>query len=174
MATYDATTAECWVYSFKEGLLSKIAHDLKHRVTRFTIKVDPQKNEIEAEIDARSLRVECVMKDGKENTTELTGDDKAEIEDQIVMDVLHADVHPLIRFNSTQVVEAPDGLQIQGKMVLNDRTQPIATVARRVNGHYVAELTINQPAFGIKPYTAMLGALKIKPDVIVRVLVPAS
>ena len=174
MATYDATTAECWVYSYKEGLLSKIAHDLKHRDTRFTIKVDPQNNEIEAEVDARSLRVDCVMKEGKESTSELTGDDKAEIEDQIVMDVLHADVHPLIRFRSTEVVESPEGLEIQGTLVLNDRTQPIGTVARRVNGHYVAELTIHQPAFGIKPYSAMLGALKIKPDVVVRVLVPAT
>jgi polyisoprenoid-binding protein YceI len=174
MATYDANTAQCWVFSYKEGLLSKIAHDLKHRVTRFTIHVDPQRNEIAAEIDARSLRVECVMKDGKENTTELTGDDKAEIEDQIMMDVLHADVHPLIRFQSTAVVERPEGLQIEGNIVLNDRTQPIATLARRQQDHYVAELTIHQPAFGIKPFSAMLGALKIKPDVVVRVLVPAT
>lgn len=174
MATYDATTAQCLVYSFKEGLLSKIAHDLKHRVTRFTIKVDAQNNEIEAEIDARSLRVECVMKDGQENESELTGDDKAEIEDQIVMDVLHADVHPMIRFRSTAVVRHPEGLEIQGTMRMNDRTQPVTTLARRVEDYYVAELTINQPSFGIKPYTAMLGALKIKPDVVVRVLVPAS
>jgi hypothetical protein len=36
----------------------------------------------------------------------------------------------------------------------------------------VAEVKIHQPDFGIKPYTAALGALKVKPDVLVRVSVP--
>src|ERR1700754_215374 len=118
MANYDATTAQVWVFSYKEGLLSKVAHDLKHRVTSFSIKVDPR-GQIEADIDASSLRVECVMKDGRESTTELTGDDKAEIEGQVIKDVLHADVHPRIRFRSTQVLETPEGLQIRGDIVIN-------------------------------------------------------
>jgi hypothetical protein len=172
MATYDASNAQCWVYTFKEGVLSKVAHDLKHRVTRFTIRVAEQ-NAIEAEFDARSLRVECVMKAGKETATELMGDDKAAIESQIIADVLHADVHPLIRFRSTAAVQSPEGLQILGTIELNDRTRSIFTVARRQEDHYVADLKIHQPAFGIKPFSAMLGAVRIKPDVVVRVLVPA-
>ena len=66
MIEYDASSAQCLVYSFKEGLLSKLAHDLKHRVTRFSVRVDEQTRAVEAEIDARSLRVECVMNDGVE------------------------------------------------------------------------------------------------------------
>jgi hypothetical protein len=33
----------------------------------------------------------------------------------------------------------------------------------------VAEFRIDQRDFGIKPYSAMLGTLKIKPEVVVRV-----
>jgi len=36
----------------------------------------------------------------------------------------------------------------------------------------VAEVPIHQPDFGIKPYSAMLGALKVKPDLVVRCSVP--
>jgi polyisoprenoid-binding protein YceI len=174
MMTYDASNAQCWVYSFKEGLLSKIAHDLKHRVTRFSIRVDDAARQVEAEIDARSLRVECVMKDGKELTSELTGDDKEEIEGQIIADVLNADEHPMIRFRSRAVTECAEGLRIEGEITLNDCSRPVATLARRVRDQYVADLTIHQPSFGIKPFSAMLGALKIKPDVLVRLVVPAN
>ena len=37
---------------------------------------------------------------------------------------------------------------------------------------WVAELKLHQPDFGIKPYSAALGALKVKPDILVRVSVP--
>lgn len=174
MVTYDANTAKCWVYSFKEGLLSPIAHDLKHRVTRFTLRIDPEQGAVEAEIDAQSLRVECVMKNGRESDgDELTGDDMEEIEGQVVKDVLHADQHPLIRFRSTAVRRDAEGLRIEGDMVLNARTRPVVGTVRRIGDEYFAEMTINQPQFGIKPFSAMMGALKIKPDVLVRVVVPA-
>ena len=174
MATYDANTAQCVVYSYKDGLLSKIAHDLKHRVTRFAVHIDETTRAIDAAIDAGSLRVECVMKDGVESTEEMRADDKHKIEQQIAQEVLHADEHPVIRFHSTSVRPRPEGLEIEGMLALNAWTHQVSTLARRVNGHYEAELTIHQPAFGIKPFSAMMGTLKIKPDVLVRLVVPAK
>ena len=174
MATYDATNAECLVYSFKDGLLSKIAHDLKHRVTNFTLQVDERTRRIEADIDARSLRVECVMKDGVESDNGLSADDKKKIEQQVIDDVLNANAHPRIHFSSTDVSESADGLEIQGTLALNDHSVPVSAQGRRVNGHYEVDVTIHQPDFGIKPFSAMMGTLKIKPDVVVRMIVPAS
>ena len=174
MATYDATNAQCLVYSYKDGLLSKIAHDLKHRVTRFTLHVDEKTHVIEAEIDARSLKVECVMKDGVEATSGLSDDDKRKIEEQILADVLHADEHPMIRFTGSAVSQTRDGLRIEGTLALNHVTRPMTAMARRVNGHYEAEVSIHQPAFNIKPFSAMMGTLKIKPDVVVKMVVPAT
>jgi hypothetical protein len=40
--------------------------------------------------------------------------------------------------------------------------------------HYIAEARIHQPDFGIRPYTALLGTLRVQPDVMVRVVVPAT
>jgi hypothetical protein len=36
----------------------------------------------------------------------------------------------------------------------------------------VVELKLHQPDFGIKPFSAALGALRVKPDVMIRVSVP--
>jgi hypothetical protein len=173
MLIYDATTAKCWVFSFKDGLLSKVGHDLKHRVTNFEISFDPEQRQLEAVLDARSLRVECVLKDGQESTVALSSDDRAEIEKQIIEDVLHADEHPAITFRSTQVIETAEGLHVKGDLTIHGATHPIATTARRIADHYVADVTIHQPTFGIRPFSALLGTLKIKPDVLVRVVVPA-
>lgn len=173
MALFDASTAQCLIYSFKDGLLSKIAHDLKHRATRFSIDVDEQFRAVRASIDARSLQVECVMKEGVETENGISDGDKRKIESQIVEDVLDANQHPSIDFRSTSVQSVADGYRIEGLVRMHGVEKPIVSLAQRVNGHYSADLTLHQPDFGIKPFSAMLGTLKIKPDVIVRLMVPA-
>jgi phosphotransferase system HPr-like phosphotransfer protein len=174
MAKYDETSAECVVFSYKDGLLSKIAHDLKHRATRFALAVDEETGAIHAEIDARSLRVECVMKEGKETPNGISDEDKKKIEGQVIEEVLNATENPLIKFRSTAVNGTFEGFKIDGILELNSHARPVSTLARRMNGHYVADVTLHQPDFGIKPFSAMMGTLKIKPDVVVRVVVPAS
>jgi hypothetical protein len=52
------------------------------------------------------------------------------------------------------------------------KSKTIQTSVRAAGDRYTAELKLHQPDFGIKPYTAAFGALKVKPDVLVRVSVP--
>jgi hypothetical protein len=46
--------------------------------------------------------------------------------------------------------------------------------AKKVGSHFVAQVVLHQPDFGIKPYSAMLGALRIRPDVRIELSVPTS
>ena len=101
MASFDASSAECSVFTYKEGLLSAVAHDLKIRVTKFTIAVEEDTGAITAEFDAASLRVVCAMSDSKDAPDSLTAANKREIETNIVRDVLQAREYPEIRFTST-------------------------------------------------------------------------
>ncbi len=173
MPQYDASVAQCVIYSFKDGLLSKLAHDVKYRATRFSIDVDDARRAVRASVDAQSVRVVCVMRDGVETTSGLGAADKAKIEAQIVDDVLDENRHPSIDFQSTSVTAVPQGYRIEGTLRLHGREQSIVTIARLVDGEFWAEMTLHQPDFGIKPFSAMLGALKVKPEVVVRVMVPA-
>jgi polyisoprenoid-binding protein YceI len=170
MPRYDATTAECLVFTFKEGLLSAIAHDLKIRVTDFAI--DFERDTVEARFDARSLRVVTAMRDGVEAPSLLGDSDKRKIEQTIVSDVLLAAKNPDIRFRASAITRRDDGGEVTGDLTLGGRTRSITLSARKDGEHYVTEVSLHQPDFGLKPYSAMLGALKIKPDLRVRVRVP--
>lgn len=173
MPTFDATTATCHVFTFKEGVLSAVAHDLRLRVERFAIELDEAAGSVRARFSADSLRVDCAMKAGHEDHGALSDRNKREIEGNLVSDVLHARRHPEIAFRSTTIEGEGDERRITGTLALHGTERPLTVTARRQAGRWVAEVELRQPDFGIKPYSAMLGALKVQPGVRVRVSVPA-
>src|SRR5688572_22210663 len=62
--TYNASNAECLVFTYKDGLLSAVAHDLKIRVTDFSLTVDEAQDEVSGTFNAGSLRVVNAMSSG--------------------------------------------------------------------------------------------------------------
>ncbi|MFO0596924.1 MAG: YceI family protein [Myxococcaceae bacterium] len=164
MARYDSSTAEVLVFTFKEGLLSGMAHDLKLKVTKFSIDVTG--GAIKAEFDASSLTVISPMKDGAENAGALPKMLYAEIEKNAREDVLHSKKHPQITFTSTSITEQT----VTGTLTLCGQSKPVT--GKRTGT--AVEVTFDQRDFGVKPFTAMLGTLKVKPEVRVKVTLPAD
>ncbi len=170
MPRYDSANAECCVFTFKEGLLSPIAHDLRLAVGDFSIEVDAANSSVSASFDTGSLRVDVPMKDGIENPTALSSADKAKIAGQIRDDVLHSSKFPTATFRSSSVTARADGgYDLSGDLTLHGVTRPLAAQTRVVAGRQQVELTLHQPDFGITPYRAMLGTLKIQANVTIRV-----
>jgi polyisoprenoid-binding protein YceI len=170
MPTHDQSNAECFVFTFKEGLLSPIAHDLRIKVTRFTVMVE--NGVVTASFDTASLRVDTPMKDGKENPTALGEADKEKIASQIRDDVLNSSKHPEANFRSRSVKQRSDGgYDLDGDLTLHGVTKPIQARTELVSGKQELEFKLHQPDFGITPFRAMMGTLKIQPDVRVRLLV---
>jgi hypothetical protein len=174
MTHLDASTAECLVFTHKEGLLSAVAHDLEIRVGSFDLEVDDATLAVRARFDAASLRVVGAMHGGALAPNVLGDADKQKIEQHMGEDVLHVREHPAIVFASSSVTREGDGFRIDGELTLHGATRPLCFVARPEGDRLVAEVSIHQPAYGIKPFTAMLGALKVKPDVTVRCSVPRA
>jgi len=169
---YDERSAECLVFTFKEGLLSSVAHDLRLRVTAFSIEVDEARSTIVASFDTGSLRVDTPMKDGVENPTALSPADKDKIAGQIREEVLHTAQHPVATFRSHVLNARLDGgYDIEGALTLHGVTRSVRGQTHAAAGTHQLELTLHQPDFGITPYRAMLGTLKIRADVVVRVSV---
>lgn len=173
---FHQDNADVLVFTFKEGLLSAVAHDLKIRVTRFAIHIDEETKAIDATFDPRSLRVVTAMKDGGEAHGALSDSDKAKIEQNILDDVLEPGKFPEIRFVSTSVEEDHQGTgyRVRGQLTLHGRTHDVAFTSFTDGEGQVAEVTIHQPDFGIKPYSAMLGTLRIKADLRVSVALPGA
>jgi len=172
MARYDAYNSECLLFSFKDGLLARLAHDLKLQVERFSIEVDDTTHQIKATFDPSSIQVACAQVDGRDDPSTLSKGDKKKIYDNVTKDVLRTRKYPEIRFDSTRVVERGDGFAVEGMLQIYGKSRSVQASVRADGDRWVTEMTLHQPDFGIKPYSAALGALKVKPDVIVRVSAP--
>ena len=155
--------------TFKEGLLSPIAHDLRLKVSSFSLTVDEALTSVNATFDAASLVVDSPMKDGADNPGALSAADKLKIAEQIRQDVLHSSKYPLVQFRSRRLsVNAAGGYDFSGDLSLHGVTREVSGSTLLVGGRQTLELSLHQPDFGITPYKAMFGTLKIQADVRVR------
>jgi polyisoprenoid-binding protein YceI len=172
MPRFDAKTADCRVFTFKEGILSAVAHDLELVVRTFEIEIAEDRSQITARFDARSIEVVDPIVDGRRSPGTLSDKDKGKIQSTIQGDVIPTKKHPEVRFTSKSIEETDGGWTIRGTLELVGRSKEIAVRARREGNEAITEVELHQPDFGIKPYSAMLGTLKIKPDIKVRLKLP--
>ena len=110
------------------------------------------------------------MADGHARPDALSARDKEKIAANIQGDVLDTKHHPEIRF----VAVVPEGIptSITGSLEIKGRKHSVTVLVHPEGERLVGEVTLHQPDFGITPYSAMLGTLRIKPDVRVRIDLP--
>ena len=154
---------KCWVFTFKEGLLSAVAHDLKIRVESPNVTIDDDR--IEVKIDPSRLRVVCAQQDGRDAASLLREADKTKIEQNIRKDVLHIKRFPSIGFTGTATRTSRDRAEIEGELELHGRKRSVRCIADQRDGKWESRVRLHQPDFGIKPFSAMLGTLKVQADV---------
>lgn len=158
-------SASVEVLTYREGVLAAVGHDLKLRAERVDIDVDPEKGSVRARVDPRSLHVVAAMKEGREAPGALSARDVTDIERAMQKDVLESDRYPDIQFES--LAAGPDTLR--GRLTLHGQTREVSAPLRTEDGVRQADFTLDQREFGIRPYRAMLGSLKVRPAVQVRV-----
>jgi polyisoprenoid-binding protein YceI len=162
--------ARLTVHTRKGGAAAKAGHDLTIEVTawRGTLEVgdDPASTSVELTADADSL----VVLEGHGGIQALGDDDKAGIKQTIGEDVLKGG--GTIAFHSSSVEPSDDGgpLTVNGELDLLGTTNPL-TFELQVDatGHLTGRATIKQSDFGIKPYSALFGTLKVLDEVEVQV-----
>jgi len=163
--------AACSIVAFKDGVFSRAGHDVK--LEAGTVIVDVEDGKVVVIIDARSIRPVCAMKDGREDRAALSVKDLDTIRGYVDNDILAVARHPEIRYESSTLTRQGNALAVDGKLTLRGRTRPLRARVERKNDRWVTRVTIRQPEFGIRPFTALLGGLKIKPDVMVELSIPA-
>jgi len=125
----DTNSRSLNVYTFKEGLLSKLAHDLLIDITDFKVNLEVPEagfasGSLELEIQANSLKVICALKDG-ERTDALKEKDIVDIEKDMGGKVLHPDKYPTATFRSKSIQEKEGGYKIDGDLTLHGVTKSI-------------------------------------------------
>ena len=158
------------VYTFKAGLLSKIAHDLLIDVKDYKVNVDVPEDgfasgSLGLEIQANSLKVVCSMKDEERQPDTLKEKDIADIEADMAKKVLHPDKYPTVSFSSKAIQIKEGGYHINGELSLHGVTKSVDFDIDTSGGGLKGRFTIIQTDYGIKPFKAMMGTLKIKDEI---------
>jgi Fe-Mn family superoxide dismutase len=156
----------------RTGAAAKAGHDLLLHVTAWqaTLEVgeDPAQTSIVLDADATSLRV----REGTGGMQALGDDDKASIQETIDDDVLK---RQSIEFRSTAVQTAADSsrISVQGELTLVGNAHPIAfDLTVDDDGKLSGSAVVKQTDWGITPYSALFGALKVSDEV--EVVIDAS
>lgn len=145
---------------------AKLAHDLilSPRNWQGTLNVDadnPAASSAALTIDGRSIEIlETVG-----GMMSLSDKDRGKIAKNMEEDVLQTNKFPELKFESTSVSGSAPNFNVAGNMTIRGTTRPV-NVALTVNGTQVnAKTSISQKDFGIKPFSAMMGAIKLRDDV---------
>lgn len=167
--TLGPDSATLTVRTGKRGAAAKAGHNLQITVSSWTAALtlapEPTDSKLTLSADSRSLRVIA----GTGGVQELTDEDKSNIEQTIDDEVLKGGA---IAFESTHIHPAGESgeLHVHGDLNLLGNTRPLEfTLNIAPDGHLTGHATVRQTDFGMKPYSALFGTLKVTDEVEVEV-----
>jgi YceI-like domain len=152
-------SGSCRVFTYKEGMLSRVAHDLRLAAKGCEVGLDGER--VSARLPLSSLRVEGVMRDGALRADELDAKQRAEIEHALHTEILHTQARPEARYEGR--AEPVDfGFRVTGELLLAGERAPLAFEVRHVDGSYSARFTLAPSQWRIQKYKALLGAIRLQ------------
>jgi polyisoprenoid-binding protein YceI len=166
--TLGPNDATLTVRTGKAGAASKAGHNLRIEVTSWRATLDvadhPAQTAMELTADARSLKV----REGTGGVQALDDDDKANIEQTIDEEVLEGSA---IEFRSRRVAPGANGaFTVEGDLALAGATRPVAfELTAGDDRRLLGSARIKQTDWGIKPYSALFGTLKVVDEVDVEI-----
>lgn len=164
MATYtlgpdDGTLS---VRTGRTGTVAKAGHDLLIHVKAWSATLDLEAPRVTLDADATSLHVI----EGTGGMMALGDDDLANIRQTIDDEVLRR--HD-IEFRSTAVERTAGGVAVRGDLTLVGTTRPVAFDLTLDDRRVTGAVVIKQTDWGVKPYSALFGALKVADEVRVEI-----
>jgi YceI-like protein len=163
---FGPDNARLTVSTKRTGAASKAGHDLLIEVSSWSATLDPDADPaLTLTADSRSLRV----LEGTGGIQALDDDDRAGISQTIDEEVLKG-TH--IEFRSTSVELSGDGSPgaVDGELELAGKRHPISfELTAGEDGRLTGRATVKQSDWGMKPYSALFGTLKVADEVEVAV-----
>jgi polyisoprenoid-binding protein YceI len=177
--TYRLTpeSGELLVKTGRTGMGRRAGHDLVFEVTRWQgdVIVDtdkPEDSTVSVEVDVDSFEV----REGLGGVKPLTHNDRAEIK-KTLRGILESKSNPKITFHSTSITYSAESWTVEGDLTIRGQIQPVTVNSVIVGDRVRGATTVKQTRWGIKPYSAFLGARKLADEVGVEfdaALVPAA
>jgi polyisoprenoid-binding protein YceI len=153
------------VFTFKEGLLAAVAHDLQIHLDEFNITLDGDR--VSGEFPLKSLTLVGPVEDGVVQPEKYDAGKRAEVHKAMNQDILHTDSHPTARFVGLAAPRG-EGYSVSGELELAGQKAPLAFEVNKQGGYYKGEFEIKPSQWKVAQYKAMLGSIRLKDLVRVR------
>lgn len=161
--TYDIGPSQgtFLLHTSREGMAKKIGHDLVIEATRWSAKItvadDIAASSAKVTVDTRSFKVIS----GEGGAKALSDKDRKDIEENIDKKVLNTGKFPEITFTSTKVTGSGDKVTVQGDLTIMGTSRPASMDITITGNKASGSMTVTQSNWGIKPFSALMGALKL-------------
>jgi hypothetical protein len=150
------------VFTFKDGILARAAHNLALRTEQFDIALDGDR--VTAVMPLEGLQVIGPVENGVVRAERFDAAQRIEVEQTMRAEILHSARYPTARFTGRAIADE-SGFHVDGQLELAGRTATLAFGVRRDGDVYRARFEIPPSRWGIAPYKALLGAIKLKDNV---------
>jgi polyisoprenoid-binding protein YceI len=153
----------------RTGLGRRAGHDLTIEATRWQADAvvnaaDPARSSVTLTIEVDSLEV----REGTGGLKPLTDADRADIKATIGEKILRTAEHPAITFSSSRVTGTGGAFEIGGNLTIMGQARPVTVFGGIDDGRIRGHATVTQSQWGIKPYSAFAGALRLADNVTVE------
>jgi polyisoprenoid-binding protein YceI len=161
---FGADTGHLLIRTYRTGLGSRAGHDLTIEATIWQgtahIGADPAASSVALIVDADSFEV----REGRGGIKSLTDADRAEIR-KTIRELLDTARYPAITFGSTALRGTQRELSVDGQLTIRDATHPLlvrGSIEESCGDPRLRTTAqVVQSQWGIKPYSAFFGALKL-------------
>ncbi|HEY9305751.1 MAG TPA: YceI family protein [Mycobacterium sp.] len=167
--TIDASDGELLVHTDVAGRASKMGHRLTIAMRRWQARVSwsdgvPASAQLRVDVDS----LDVLGGDG--GLTPLSGPEKILVRSNALRQ-LGAGRYPEIRFDADSIDHSNDVYRLSGTLRIHGKTRPHVIDLRTEDLGDVwrlsTEAVVRQSGFGVKPYSLLMGSLKVADDVTV-------
>lgn len=146
----------------KGGAAAKAGHNLRIEVEDWSATLDLDAGTASLSANPHSLRVV----EGTGGVMPIGDDEKAAIPQTIDEEVLRGSP---IEFRSSSVDAADGRVEVHGELELFGKRRPVEFALDVADGHVTGSARIEHSDFGVKPYSALFGTLKVADEVVIEV-----
>lgn len=159
------------VHTFREGAFSALGHDLEFELETFELELN--EGSFRAQLDLRTLEPRGALRNGVLDAGALSAAELVQIRHSAHEVVLETTRYPEALVKGRYELTS-DGLSVHAELEFRGRTEPLAFTATGAGGVIRARVELTPSRFGIKPYRAFLGALRLRDRVEVEVEVDTA
>jgi polyisoprenoid-binding protein YceI len=171
--TFDLgpSTGRLLVRTGRDGVAARVGHDLAITFENWSGQLTLRGDDLGSATVTASFETGSIkVLEGSGGALPLTIIDRREIR-KTALRLLEVDRHPTATFASTSIKRAGEGGTIEGTLTIRGESVPVTIAVSATGSGWRGSTSIRQTSFGIKPYRAFLGALRLADEVGIEVTI---